>query len=106
MKSRIMYIERKAEDLEGDARIGRVIYSKSGRTIYYRGKSYRPIRGYKANYVEIESGEEYWISGCKKGGGDRLYGQGVPIEIDEDVRDEYWTSIRGLPSRKGQATAR
>jgi hypothetical protein len=32
-KTRIMYIERKAEGLNGPARIGRVTFSKTGRTI-------------------------------------------------------------------------
>jgi hypothetical protein len=46
----------------------------------------------------------YWISGCKKRGGDTLYG-GV-IEIDEDVREAYWTEIRGMPAWKGQRVIR
>ena len=35
-----MYIECKAESLNGPARIGRVTFSKTGRTIYYNGKEY------------------------------------------------------------------
>jgi hypothetical protein len=96
--SRIMYIENKSEGLSGgEARIGRVTFSKTGRTIYYRGKAFRAWkRGFKANYRDRETGEEYWISGPKKNGEDRLYGERVPIEIDEDVREEYWTVIRGV----------
>lgn len=104
MKTRIMYIERKAGSLTGEARIGRVTFSKTGRTLYYRGKSYQSLRGagFKSNYREMETGEHYWISGCHKDGADRLYGERVPIEIDDDVQEEYWTDIRGLPgSRRG-----
>ena len=54
--------------------------------------------GFKANYYETETGEEYWISGYKKDGSDRLYGERLPIYIDEDVRIEYWTEIRNLPA--------
>ncbi len=36
-----------------------------------------------------------WISGPKKNGTDKLYG-GI-VEIDEDARVEYWTSVRGAP---------
>jgi hypothetical protein len=54
--------------------------------------------GFKANYFDVDTGEHYWISGCKKDGGDRLYGERTPIHIDEDVRVEYWTEIRNLPS--------
>lgn len=95
-KTRIMYIERKAGGIEGPAWIGRVTYSKSGRSLVYRGRTLIPIQGFKANYMDFESLEEYWISGPKKRGGDRLYGTGR-VEIDEDVRDEYWRLIRGQP---------
>jgi hypothetical protein len=98
-KSRIMYIERKAGKLTGEARMGRVTYSKTGRTLYYGGFSFRHLvrGGYKCNYYCVETAEEYWISGCKQDGSDRLYGERVPITIDEDAREEYWTRIRNLP---------
>ncbi len=35
-RSRAMYIEDKSGGLEGEARIGRVYFSKSGKTLYYR----------------------------------------------------------------------
>ncbi len=95
-KTRIMYIECKANGIEGDARIGRVAYSKSGRSLVYRGRTYIPIQGFKANYMDSDSGEEYWISGPKARGGDRLYGTGR-VEIDQDVREEYWRDIRQQP---------
>jgi hypothetical protein len=100
-----MYIENKSESLNGPARIGRVAFSKTGLTLYYRGKSFQSLKGgYKANYFDVDTGEQYWISGCKKAGGDRLYVSGIPIEIDEDAREEYWTVIRGLPEKKDLAT--
>ena len=56
--------------------------------------------GFKANYVDVETGEMFWISGPRKDGADRLYGERVPVEIDDDVlRDEYWVTIRGRPER-------
>ncbi|MEX2243281.1 MAG: hypothetical protein WD716_05475 [Fimbriimonadaceae bacterium] len=105
MKPRVMYIERKADSLNGEARIGRVSFSKTGKTLHYGGKTFKSIKGgYKANYYEEESGDEYWISGCKKRGGDRLYKSNLPIDIDDDVREEYWTKIRGLPDRASRTT--
>lgn len=45
-KTRIMYIERKAGELTGPARIGRrVTYSKTGATIYYRGHQFHSLKG-------------------------------------------------------------
>jgi len=103
MRSRIMYVENKA-NLNGRGRIGRVTFSKTGHTIYYQGKSFQSLKGgYKANYYDLDSGTEYWISGPKQRGGDRLYGT-PGVEIDEDVRAEYWTNIRRQPHRVREAT--
>jgi hypothetical protein len=104
MKSRIMYIELKAGNLTGTARIGRVTFSKTGKTLYYRGKKLQSLKGagFKSNYYDLVSGDDYWISGCKKDGSDRLYGERVPIQIDDDVREEYWKDIRKLPEKKDE----
>jgi hypothetical protein len=103
-QSRIMYIENKSGGLSGgDARIGRVSFSKTGSTLYYKVLAFKSLKGgYKANYYELETGEEYWISGPKRNGTDRLYGERVPVLIDEDVREEYWTEIRKSPEMKKQ----
>jgi hypothetical protein len=106
MKPRIMYIENKSEGLSGPARIGRVSFSKSGKSVYYRGRRFQTLAGsgFNANYFDSESGEEYWMSGCKKAGGDRLY-PGL-IEIDDDVREEYWCEIRKQPEQKTESVIR
>jgi len=102
-----MYIECKAGSLIGNGRIGRVTFSKTGSTIYYRGQTFQSLKGagFKANYFCVETGEDYWISGPKRRGGDTLYRSNVPIEIDADVREEYWTNIRQQPERVHEATA-
>jgi hypothetical protein len=94
-----MWIECK-QGLAGPARIGRVVFSKSRKSIHYAGKTFQTLagRGFKANYVDTETGEEYWISGCHKDGRDALYSTNV--EIDSDVREEYWTTIRNLPDKR------
>lgn len=102
-----MYIEDKSQGLVGEAVIGRVTFSKSGSSIHYKGRTFRTLKGYgfKANYFEVGTGAEFWISGCHKDGSDRLYKGGPPVAIDEDVREEYWTEIRGVPANKTKATA-
>jgi hypothetical protein len=98
-----MYIESKAECLSGPARIGRVTFNRTGKTLYYRGHSFQSLKGsgFKANYRETETGERYWISGPRRDGLDRLYGKSaLVVEIDEDVREEYWTEIRKKPEQK------
>ena len=99
-RTRIMYIEDKSEGLVGPARIGRVTYSKTGKSLFYRGREFASLRGtgFKANFQDIESGAQYWISGCKKDGLDSLYAN--VVEIDDDVREEYWVKIRNKPKLK------
>jgi hypothetical protein len=97
---RIMYMEYKGGNLVGDARIGKVKFSKTGKSLHYNGKTFVRISGFKENYMDVESGESYWISGCKKNGEDRNYGERLPIFIDDDVKEEYWTSIRNMPENK------
>ena len=104
---RIMYIECKAGSLTGTSRIGRVTFSKTGRTFYYRGQTFQSLKGagFKSNYYCVETGEDYWISGPKRRGGDALYGGSTPIEIDDDVREEYWRDIRRQPERNHEPVA-
>lgn len=60
-KTRIMYIECKSGGLVGPARIGRVTYSKSGKSLTYDGKTFGSLggQGFKANYYEEETGDHY-----------------------------------------------
>jgi hypothetical protein len=101
-----MYIEYKGDGIVGPARIGRVTYSKTGKSIRYRGREFGTLRGqgFKANWFDVETGEQYWISGCKEDGRDALYS--TTVEIDEDVRDEYWTRIRKRPELNSTSSFR
>lgn len=100
-----MYIEDKSGDgIVGPARIGLVTFNKTGKTLHYGGRSFRSLKGsgFKANYADVETGDEFWISGCKKDGTDALYN--TQVEIDADVREEYWTKIRNQPESIGIAS--
>jgi hypothetical protein len=115
---RIMYIEYKgggyefdqfgnqristSGSLHGSAWIGRVTFSRTGATLNYRDQSFQSLKGsgFKANYYDVKTGEQYWISGPRRDGADRLYKSDWPVEIDEDVREEYWTQIRKKPEWK------
>ena len=105
MRSEIYYIEDK-DGITGDGRICRVEFSKTGKTIYYGDLEFQSLKGvgYKSNYYEVNSGAEYWISKPRKDGNDTLY-PGV-VSIDEDVREEYWKDIRGLPNEVAKTSYR
>lgn len=94
VKTRIMYIQRGT----ASGRIGRVRLSKTGRTIFYGDLELASLggRGYKANYVDVATNDQYWVSGPRKDGQDTLY-PGV-VEIDDDAREEYWREVRQQPS--------
>jgi hypothetical protein len=94
VKTRIMYIQRGG----APGRIGRVRLSKAGRTIFYGDLELASLRGrgYKANYIDLATNESYWVSGPRKDGQDTLYAGRV--EIDADVREEYWREVRRQPS--------
>ena len=104
-KSRIMYIESKAASLNGPARIGRVTFSKTGKSLYYKGHLFYSLKGagFKANFRNRDTREEYWISGPRRDGQDRPYVSNIPVEIDEDVREEYWTEVRRKPDLKNRS---
>ena len=101
MKSRIMYIESKAGGLTGPARIGRVTFSRTRATLYYGGKVFQSLKGqgFKSNYYDVDTGDEYWISGPHRDGLDGLYGRNHKTEVDADVREEYWSTIRARHNR-------
>ncbi|MEE4211410.1 MAG: hypothetical protein V2I43_19345 [Parvularcula sp.] len=92
-----MYLENKSSGLNGPARIGLVTFSKSGKSIHYDGMTLQRFRGYKANYIDVGTGEEYWVSGPRKDGNDRLYPQSsLPVLIDGNIAEQYWRDIREM----------
>jgi hypothetical protein len=104
-----MYLERKVgvrSAHEGAAFIGRVAINRTGATLRWRGRAFQSLKGmgYKANYYDVETGERWWISGCRRDGDDALYP--LIVAIDEDVREAYWRDVRSAPSRSHEATFR
>lgn len=99
LRSRVMYIENKEGLVNGaGARIGWVNFSKSGKTIYYQGQAFisNAGKGIRGNYTNIETGEEYWISGVKKRGSNVHPCESIGLVIiDEDAQNEY-KCIRNL----------
>ena len=88
----MMYVELKSgHGDDGPAWIGRVTFSRSGRSIFYRERELRRLkgRGVSGNYFDVATGEEFWVSGVKKGGSNRHGAGSGRVEIDDDVRAEY-----------------
>jgi hypothetical protein len=94
-----MYVENKQGDIDGaDARIGWVTFSRSGQTIYYRGRTLQRLAGggVSGNYFDAETREEYWVSGVKRRGSNAHPTRSVTILVDEDAVEEF-ERIKGHP---------
>ena len=88
----IRYIELKTGyDDDGPAWVGKVKLSKSGRTVYFNDKAFRSCggQGISGNYYDVETGEEYWISGVKRDGTDRHRAGSGRIIVQSSIVDEY-----------------
>lgn len=92
MNPEIKYIELKSGFSDnGPAWIGLVEFSKSGQTIYFNDLALKKLKnpGFGANHFDIETGEEYWVSGIKKNGQDRHWAGGGKVLIDESIISDY-----------------
>ena len=99
-RTRIMYIENKTAGAPGMAVIGRVTFSKAGKTLQYNGMTFQSEKSaraakVKANYMDVDSGDYYWIYGPRKDQKDRLGGGNQGVTVDDDVAAEYAALIAG-----------
>ena len=87
----LRYIELKTGyNDNGPAWIGLVKMSRTGQTIYFNGKALkRGAQKYSANFWDLETGDEYWVSGVKKDGSDRHWAGSGKVFIEEAAVAEY-----------------
>lgn len=88
----VMYIENKDGDIDGVAApIGWVSFSKSGKSVFYRGHELHRVarRGVRGNYIDGDTGEIFWVSGVKKRGSNVHWAEPASVAIDGDALEEY-----------------
>jgi len=97
MKTEIKYVELiTGYNHNGPAWIGLITFSKSGKTLYFNGKAFQRIGSSRTmgNFYDIETMEEYWISGVKKDMSDRhKYGSGK-IYVEERILEDYLKLVK------------
>ena len=96
MKLQLKYIELKTGYSDnGPAWIGYIQSSKSGKTIYFNGKGFQSSKGtgVNGNYYDIETGDEYWISGVKKDMTDRHWAGGGKVFIEKRAIKDYLKEV-------------
>lgn len=104
MARRIMFVQLKSgynTDL-GPSWIGWVEFNKSWGTARYRGRKLRRAPGLvDANFYDVETWEDFWISGPKRDQTDTRYGPRTTL-VDDDAREAYDSFLAGgrLPGRE------
>src|SRR5258708_33343427 len=96
----LRYIELKSGHSDnGPAWIGYVTSSKTGRTLYFNGRGLMKLKGQRrgesgGNYVDMETGESFWVSGVKKNGGDRHLAGSGKVLIEAAAVSNYLDMIK------------
>lgn len=97
--TRLMYVQLKTGyDIDrGPSWIGWVRFSKSWSTAYFHGRTLRRGPGmFDANFYDVDTDEEFWISGPKRDRTDGRYSRVLP-QIDEEAHDAYEAFLGGVP---------
>jgi len=95
----LRYIELKSGYSDnGPAWIAYVQQSKSGRTLYFNGRELMKLKGQRrgesgGNYIDMETGESFWVSGVKLNGQDRHWAGSGKVLIEAAALVEYLAMI-------------
>ncbi|WP_041855404.1 hypothetical protein [Candidatus Korobacter versatilis] len=95
----LRYIELKSGHSDnGPAWIGYVTSSKTGRTLYFNGRGLMKLKGQRrgnsgGNYVDMETGESFWVSGVKKNGQDRHWAGSGKVLVEAAALADYLKAI-------------
>jgi hypothetical protein len=96
----LRYIELKSGHSDnGPAWIAYVTQSKTGRTLYFNGQGLMKLKGQRrgdsgGNYIDMETGESFWVSGVKKDGQDRHWAGSGKVLIEAAAVSEYLQTIK------------
>jgi hypothetical protein len=96
----LRYVELKSGHSDnGPAWIAYVEQSKTGRTVYFNGRGLMKLKGQRrgaggGNYVDMETGESFWVSGVKKNGEDRHWAGSGRVLVEAAAVSEYLQIIK------------
>ena len=90
MATELVYVELKSGYSDnGPAWIGMGIFNRSWKTCYFNGRIFKKEHSMGSNFFDLQSGEDFWISGLKKRGSNRHWAGSGKIQIDKNVVNEY-----------------
>jgi len=96
----LRYIELKSgHSDDGPAWIAFVEQSKTGRTLYFNGRGLMKLKGQRrgdsgGNYIDMETGESFWVSGVKKNCQDRHWAGSGKVLVEAAAVEEYLETIK------------
>ena len=75
--------------------------TRTWRTAKVHGRTLARVTGtaganFDSNFYDVETGEEFWMSGPKRDRTDGRYSNQRP-QVDEDARDAYEAFLAGAP---------
>jgi hypothetical protein len=98
MPDRVVFVQLKTgyETDRGPCWICRAHFTKTWQSVQFHGRTLRRQQGVRGNFVDVESGEEWWVSGPKRDQTDARYSWQQPV-VDDEVRAEYEAFLAGAP---------
>ncbi|MCT2543207.1 hypothetical protein [Streptomyces atratus] len=99
MPRRLMFVQLKTgyNTDRGPSWIGWVDFSKTWSTGYFHGRTLRRAGSMSdANFYDVQTDEEFWVSGPKRDRTDTRYGPSAP-EIDPEAAEAYRAFLEGAP---------
>lgn len=81
----------------GPAWVSWVRFTRTWKTAYWHDRTLRRAGGmFDANFYDVDTDEEYWLSGPRRDRGDTRYSNVRP-QVDDDVREVYQAFLCGRP---------
>ena len=101
---RVMFVQLKTGygSDQGPCWVSVVRFNRSWKTAYWHGKTLRRSSALlDGNFFDVDTDEEYWVSGPHRDRRDTRYSNVTP-DIDEDARAAYEAFLNGaaLPGRE------
>ncbi|GAA4209548.1 hypothetical protein [Actinocatenispora rupis] len=98
MPRRLMYVQLKSghDTDRGPSWIAWVEFTRTWATARVHGRTLRRWNGVAGNFIDVDTDEEFWLSGPKRDRSDGRYGPGQPT-VDEDAREAYEEFLAGGP---------
>lgn len=80
----------------GPSWIGWVDFNRSWGTARFQGRELRRSQSFDSNFFDVETGEDFWLSGPKRDRTDTRYGPATTV-VEDDVREAYEAFLDGAP---------